>query len=148
MISPSTVSGLYGVMFVTVLGLALTLVTIASIARSGGTPMTTQRRSRLYVGAACLIVAAIVGIIGYLKLSLEPDVNRQIPYLASSGMVLVILAAIGAACIVGEQMRTDEKRLAELETAVTLLSKMVSAEVEAPARLAAPAKAAGRQARR
>ena len=92
------------------------------------------RRNRLIAGAACLALAAIIGIVGYLKLSLEPDINRQIPYLASAGMALVLLSALGGALIVGEQMRTDQQRIEELEAAVASLASMVSPSVEAPPR--------------
>ena len=101
--------------------------------------VTNLRRGRLIAGFACLALAAIVGLVGYLKLSLEPDVNRQIPYLASAGMALVLLSALGGALVVGEQMRTDEQRIVELEAAVHSLAAIVSPSVEAPARHAAPA---------
>lgn len=96
--------------------------------------MTSQRRARLLIGVGCLALAAIVGLIGYLKLSLEPDVNRQIPYLASAGMALVLLSAVGGAFIVGEQMRTDAARIDELETAVQHLAAIVAPTVEDPPR--------------
>jgi hypothetical protein len=88
----------------------------------------------LIAGFACLALAAIVGLFGYLKLSLEPDVNRQIPYMASAGMALVLLSAVGGAFLVGEQMRTDEQRIDELEAAVQQLASIVAPTVEAPAR--------------
>jgi hypothetical protein len=136
---PSSVSVAYGLGFATVLAIALGFIVLTTAARgaalsSGGSSMTLQRRTRLIAGAACLVLAAIVGLVGYLKLSLEPDINRQIPYLASSGMALVILAALGGALIVGEQMRTDQQRIEELEAAVESLAAMVGPAVEAPAR--------------
>ena len=97
------------------------------------------RRARLIAGFSCLALAAIVGLVGYLKLSLEPDVNRQIPYLASAGMALVLLSALGGALVVGEQMRTDEQRIVELEAAVQSLASIVSPSIEAPPRHNAPA---------
>lgn len=96
--------------------------------------MSNLRSNRLALGAACLVLAAVVGLIGYLKLSLEPAVNRQIPYLASAGMALVVLAVLGGALIVGEQMRTDQARIEELEKAVERLAGSVSPGVERPAR--------------
>jgi hypothetical protein len=96
--------------------------------------MNARRRARLLAGLACLALAAIVGLVGYLKLSLEPDVNRQIPYMASAGMALVILSAVGGALLVGEQMRTDEQRIEELETAVQQLAALVAPTVEAAPR--------------
>lgn len=65
----------------------------------------TNRATRLSIGFGCLGVAVVVAIIGYLGLSRNPDVNRQIPYLASAGMAVVILASVGGAFIVAEQLR-------------------------------------------
>ncbi|MBA3653021.1 MAG: hypothetical protein H0W70_02380 [Actinobacteria bacterium] len=134
----ASVSGAYGIGFATVLAIALALATLTTVARSqlqlGGSVMTSQRRARLLIGVGCLALAAIVGLIGYLKLSLEPDVNRQIPYLASAGMALVLLSAVGGAFIVGEQMRTDAARIDELETAVQHLAAIVAPTVEDPPR--------------
>jgi hypothetical protein len=135
---PASVSGAYGIGFAGVLAVAFILVLLTTFTRAqlipGGSPMTARRRARLIAGAACIAIAAIAGLVGYLKLSLETDVNRQIPYMASAGMVLVLLSAIGGALIVGEQMRTDEQRIDELEAAVQHLAAMVAPTVEAPAR--------------
>src|SRR5439155_18783494 len=118
----ASVSGAYGLGVGAVLAVALLLVMFTTVARSqslpGGSPMNPQRRARLLIGLGCLALAAIIGLVGYLKLSLEPDVNRQIPYLASAGMALVLLAAVGGAFILGEQMRTEENRIEDLEAAV------------------------------
>ena len=134
----AAVTGAYGIGLAGVLAIALLLVATSTVARShllpGGTSMNPRRRARLIAGIACIAAAAIVGIVGYLKLSLEPDVNRQIPYLASAGMALVLLAAVGGAFLVGEQMRTDEQRIEELEAAVEKLAAMVAPEVEAAPR--------------
>lgn len=100
--------------------------------------MSDSRRNRLYTGVGLLALAAIVGLVGYLKLSIEPDVNRQIPYLASAGMALVLLSAAGGALIVGEQLRADDRRIEELEAAVLALSGVLSPTIEAPARRADP----------
>jgi hypothetical protein len=96
--------------------------------------MNIVRRNRLVAGLACFAGAGLVAIIGYLKISLEPDLNRQIPYLASAGMALVILVVLGGALIVGEQLRTDAQRIEELETAVARLAAEVAPAVERPAR--------------
>ena len=135
---PASVSGAYGIGFAGVLAVAFILVLLTTFTRAqlipGGSPMTARRRARLIAGAACIAIAAIAGLVGYLKLSLETDVNRQIPYMASAGMVLVLLSAVGGALIVGEQMRTDEERIDELEAAVQQLAAMVAPTVEAPPR--------------
>jgi hypothetical protein len=137
-VSPAAVTGSFGLGVAAVVGFALVLITLATRVRQGG-PMSDPRRNRLYAGIGLLALAAIVGLVGYLKLSLEHDVNRQIPYLASAGMALVVLSAAGGALIVGEQLRADDRRIEELETAVLALSGALSSSIEAPARRAEPA---------
>ncbi|HZQ86180.1 MAG TPA: hypothetical protein VFA83_15140 [Acidimicrobiales bacterium] len=153
-IKPASVTGAYGIGLAALISMSVLLISLTTHVRSfklshGGSSMTTPtpafgrvtnlRRGRLIAGFACLALAAIVGLVGYLKLSLEPDVNRQIPYLASAGMALVLLSALGGALVVGEQMRTDEQRIVELEAAVHSLAAIVSPTVEAPPRHGAPA---------
>lgn len=113
---------------------ALALVVLATVPRPGGIPMNMFRRNRLMAGLGCFAAAVLVAIVGYLKISIEPDLNRQIPYLASAGMALVILVVLGGALIVGEQLRTDAQRIEELETAVSTLAAQVAPGVERPAR--------------
>ena len=93
-----------------------------------------RRRWRLLVGVASLALAALVGIVGWLKLSLEPQVNRQIPYLASAGMALVVLATIGGSLLVAEQLRSDDQRISDLEDAVRRLTTTLEPLVESPPR--------------
>ncbi len=96
--------------------------------------MDVFRRNRLIAGLGCFAAAGLVAIVGYLKISIEPDLNRQIPYLASAGMTLVILVVLGGALIVGEQLRSDAQRIEELEQAVATLATQVAPTVERPAR--------------
>ncbi|HZQ86541.1 MAG TPA: hypothetical protein VFA83_16970 [Acidimicrobiales bacterium] len=145
-VKPASVTGAYGIGLAALISMSVLLISLTTHVRSfklshGGSSMnlTSLRRGRLIAGFACLALAAIVGLVGYLKLSLEPDVNRQIPYLASAGMALVLLSALGGALVVGEQMRTDEQRIVELEAAVHSLAAIVSPSVEAPPRHGAPA---------
>jgi hypothetical protein len=93
-----------------------------------------RRRWRLLTGVGAFVLAAVVGLIGWLKLSLEPQVNRQIPYLASAGMALVVLAAIGGSLLVAEQLRADDQRIADLEDAVKRLASTLEPIIESPPR--------------
>lgn len=129
-----SVEGTFGMVVGLLLALPLLLSFLASQRSSGGTAMS-DRRSRLYVGAAFLGLAAIVGILGWFKLADEPALNRQIPYLASAGMAVVILAAIGGSMLVAEQLRTDASRIDELEEAVRSLALALSPMIEEPPRL-------------
>jgi hypothetical protein len=144
-IQPASVTGAYGIGVGAVLIFTLILIGVTSRLTHGGQSMLSQqRRWRLIGGVLALAAAAVVGIVGYLRLSLEPAVNRQIPYLASAGMALVLLSAIGASLIVAEQLRADDDRLDELEAAVRQLAEAVGPAIEAPARRrpARPSKAA------
>lgn len=96
--------------------------------------MSFFRRNRLLAGLGCFAAAGVVAIVGYLKISIEPEINRQIPYLASAGMLLVILVVLGGSLIVGEQLRTDAERIDELEAAVARLTAEVEPLIERPAR--------------
>jgi uncharacterized membrane protein len=136
---PAALTGAFAIGMGTVITIALLLLALASRINPGGVPVTQpQRRWRLILGVLCIAAAAIVGVIGYLKLSLEPAVDRQIPYLASAGMALVVLSAVGGSLLVAEQLRGDDQRLDELEAAVRHLADALAPTVEAPARRATP----------
>ena len=127
--------GAYALGFGTVLLVAAVLVGAASRARQGGTSMLDPRRRwRLLTGIGCLALAGLIGLVGWLKLSDEPAVNRQIPYLASAGMALVVFAAIGGSLLVADQLRSDADRIDELEEAVRRLSTTLEPIVESPPR--------------
>ena len=100
--------------------------------------MSLLQRNRLLAGLVCFAAAGVVAIVGYLKISLEPEINRQIPDLASAGMLLVILVVLGGSLLVGEQLRTDAERIDELEAAITRLTAEVEPLVERPARRRRP----------
>ncbi|HVE73997.1 MAG TPA: hypothetical protein VNA30_02765 [Mycobacteriales bacterium] len=99
-----------------------------------GDPMSPNRRWRLIAGAAMLALAAVVAVIGWFKLSATPFLNEQVPYLASTGLAVIVLAVAGGALLVGEQMRTDDRRLDDIEDAVRSLAEVLAPLVEAPAR--------------
>ena len=101
---------------------------------SGDNKMPLQR-SRLMLGLGFLAAAAVVGILGWYKLAGEPLLNRQIPYLASAGLAVVILAAIGGALLVADQLRGDDHRMDDLEAAVRTLADSLGPIIESPARL-------------
>jgi hypothetical protein len=128
------IAGVFGLVAGGLLASSTALVALSITHRSGGIPMSLFRRNRLLAGLGCFAAAAVVAIVGYLKISIEPELNRQIPYLASAGMLLVILVVLGGALLVGEQLRADAERIDELEAAVTKLSEQVEPLVERPSR--------------
>ena len=98
----------------------------------------TGARWRLVAGILCLVAAAVVGVVGYVKLSVEPSLNHQLPYLASAGMTLVLLSVTGAALLNVDHLRTDEGQMAELAAAIERLADALASDVERPARRAVP----------
>jgi hypothetical protein len=102
----------------------------------------TTRRWRLVLGLVCIAAAAIVGVVGYLKLSVEPSLNHQLPYLASSGMALILLSVLGAALVVADQLQTDDARMQELATSIERLAEALAPGIERPARRDTPNDAA------
>jgi hypothetical protein len=99
-----------------------------------GAPVNPTATNRLYLGLGALAVAALAGFIGWYQLSGNPNVNQQLPYLASAGVIVVIASAIGGALLVGDQLRGDDRRIEELEDAVRELAAALSPRIEAPAR--------------
>jgi hypothetical protein len=89
-----------------------------------------SRHWRLVLGVASLVAAAIVGIVGYMKLSLEPSLNHQLPYLASAGMALVFLSAVGVSLVVSDQLQTDDVRMRELAAAIERLAEVLGPDIE------------------
>lgn len=116
---------------------ASTVVVISFASRSGGAPVN-PRNWRFVLGVASLAAAAVIGIVGYVQISAESAVNRQIPYLASAGMALLLLAVLGGSLLVAEQVRADERRVEGLEAAIRALAEVVAPIVEAPPRHPAP----------
>jgi hypothetical protein len=90
---------------------------------------------RMWLGLACILAAAIVGIVGYLKLSVEPQLNHQLPYLASAGMAVLVLVDTGGSFVVAAHVRADDERIAELEAAVVALAAALGPAIERPARI-------------
>ena len=91
-------------------------------------------RTRLWIGLGVLGAAAVVGGVGWYRISGEPLLNRQIPFLASAGILVVLLSVLGGALIVAEQLRGDQHRINELEDAVRALTEALSPIIERPAR--------------
>jgi hypothetical protein len=136
----TAVASAYGIVVFGVVGLALLVSFLAglrpapapSVPAAGGTVRT--QRTRLWAGLAVIAAAAVVGGIGWYRISGEPLLNRQIPFLASAGIAVVVLAVLGGALVVAEQLRSDQHRLGELESAVRALTERLSPLVEQPAR--------------
>lgn len=132
----SVVPSAYAIVVFGLIGVALLVSFLSGIKPSGGTMKAT--RTRLWAGLATIAAAAVVGGIGWYRISGEPLLNRQIPFLASAGIAVVVLAVLGGALVVAEQLRADQNRIGELEDAVRKLTDALAPIVENPARRAEP----------
>jgi hypothetical protein len=132
---PTAVSHGYAYVVFGTVGLAVLLGAVAGFARPGGMSMKSSR-PRLWVGLSVIALAALVGAVGWFRISGEPLLNRQIPFLASAGLFAVLLAVVGGALVVSEQLKGDQSRIEELENAVKALTEALAPVIEAPPRIA------------
>jgi hypothetical protein len=130
----SVVPSAYAIVVFGVIAVALLVSFLSGLKPTGGTMKAT--RTRLWAGLATIAAAAVVGGIGWYRISGEPLLNRQIPFLASAGIAVVVLAVLGGALVVAEQLRADQNRIGDLEDAVRSLTEALAPIVENPARRA------------
>lgn len=88
--------------------------------------------ARPYRGHLLLVLGFVFMLIGYLGVSREVLVGRQIPYLVSGGLVGVALVSLGGRFLLIEDMRRDSGRLDRLEAAVADLRAALLAHPNAP----------------
>ena len=124
----SVVPSAYAIVVFGLIGVALLVSFLSGLKPSGGTMKAT--RTRLWAGLATIAAAAVVGGIGWYRVSGEPLLNRQIPFLASAGIAVIVLAVLGGALVVAEQLRADQNRIGELEDAVRKLTDALAPIVE------------------
>jgi len=131
--------GSFGATSVAVFAAAATMLLLLVIVKRSdqmtGGPVERTRRWRLTVGFALLGAAAVVGIVGYMKISLETLVPVQVVYLASAGFAVLVLAVAGGSMLVAEQLRADERRLREIEGALVAIAGHVAPTLQEPPRL-------------
>lgn len=141
---PGALGGVFILAFAAVLGgLASSFTTFtltnrgALVARTltGEIDMERTRRTRTILGVALLSIAGLIGVIGYLRISVETLVPVQIVYLASAGFGVVVFAIAGGSLLVAETLRSDEHRVRELESAVATLAGHLAGQVTDPPRL-------------
>jgi hypothetical protein len=130
----SVVPSAYAIVVFGVIGVALLVSFLSGLKPVGGTMKAT--RTRLWAGLVTIAAAAVVGGVGWYRISGEPLLNRQIPFLASAGIAVVVLAVLGGALVVAEQLRADQDRIGQLEDAVRQLTEALAPVVENPPRRA------------
>lgn len=85
-----------------------------------------------------LVGAGLIALlIGWYKISGESIVAKQMPYLASAGLLGVALVVLGARFMLIQDLRRDSGRLDRLETMVNELHAALLARPDAPGRIAA-----------
>jgi hypothetical protein len=90
------------------------------------------RATRPWAGWVFLGVGALLILIGYLGVSREAIVAKQIPYLVSGGIGGVLLAVVGAYFLGTEELRKDSGRLDRLERMVAELHGALLERVDDP----------------
>ncbi|MFT6942328.1 MAG: hypothetical protein ACJA2F_000510 [Nitriliruptoraceae bacterium] len=136
--------GVFGMGLLTVLfGVATGFQTItmtnrgALVARTltGEIDMDRTRKLRNALGIMLLGVSGVIGVIGYLRISVETLVPVQVVYLASAGFGVVVFGIAGGSLLIAETLRSDESRVRELEAAITTLAQHVAGSVQDPPRV-------------
>lgn len=79
------------------------------------------RATRPVIGWIILAVGALLIFIGYLGVSREALVAKQLPFLVSGGIFGVALVVFGSMILATEEMRRDSGRLDRLEAMMTEL---------------------------
>ena len=74
-----------------------------------------KRRWRLVLGWASIAAGAIVLLIGWLGVSAQTLVAKQLPYLVSGGLGGLVLVGIGVGLLVAEDLREERSRVGRLE---------------------------------
>ena len=87
---------------------------------------------RPYLGYILIALGAILLLAGYLGVSREVIVARQIPYLVSGGLIGLAAVTLGGRLLLIEDLRRDSGRLDRLEKAVQELHQVLLYRPDAP----------------
>jgi hypothetical protein len=90
------------------------------------------RATRPVWGWTILGVGFVLVVVGYLGVSREAIVAKQLPYLISGGIGGIALVAIGAVILGTEDLRKDSGRLDRLEKQIAQLHAVLLARADAP----------------
>jgi uncharacterized membrane protein len=93
-----------------------------------------RRASRPWVGWVFIGLGALLILLGYLGVSREAIVAKQIPYLVSGGIGGVFLAVLGAYFLGTQEIRSDSGRLDRVERMVEELHAALLRRPDAPVR--------------
>ncbi|HYZ91939.1 MAG TPA: hypothetical protein VFA34_06040 [Actinomycetota bacterium] len=83
-------------------------------------------RWRTVLGWVLVAVGALFIVLGWIGVSGEPDVARQMSYLASGGVGGLTAALVGIGLLISEDLRSDRKRLGRIEATLLDVNQAVS----------------------
>jgi hypothetical protein len=87
---------------------------------------------RAYAGWVLVAAGALAILAGYLGVSREALVAKQLPYLVSGGIFGLALIALGTFYLYSEDLRRDSGRLDRLERMIAELHAVLLARPDAP----------------
>jgi hypothetical protein len=93
-----------------------------------------SRATRPWLGWLLIAAGALLILLGYLGVSRESIVEKQLPYLISGGIGGVLLCVLGAYVLGTEELRKDSGRLDRLERMVEELHGALLSRPDAPTR--------------
>ena len=85
----------------------------------------------LLLGWILIVLAVVLMFGGWLGVSANPSVARQMAYLASGGLGGILAGIVGVGLLVSDDLRRDRARLGRLEAAVLELRDLAQAQSEA-----------------
>lgn len=85
-----------------------------------------------YLGYVLIAIGALLLLAGYLGVSREVIVARQIPYIVSGGLVGVAAITLGGRLLLIQDLRRDSGRLDRLEKAVQELHQVLLYRPDTP----------------
>jgi hypothetical protein len=88
--------------------------------------------TRPYLGYILIAVGFLLLLFGYLGVSREVYVGRQIPYVVSGGLLGVAAVTLGSRLLLIQDLRRDSGRLDRLEQAVLELHQALLFRPDAP----------------
>jgi len=91
------------------------------------------RSTRPVWGWVCVGIGVILIIVGYLGVSREALVAKQLPYLISGGILGVAFVGFGAMLIGTEDMKRAQERIDRLEVLIEDLHGVLLSRADAPA---------------
>jgi hypothetical protein len=89
-------------------------------------------RWRTLLGWGAIVLGAVVMLIGWLGVSGETEVAKQLPYLISGGVGGLALVGGGVGFLVSEDLRSERDRIGRLESEVLEIRDLVRSLAETP----------------